>query len=295
MRNAPSLPSTQIISECEWRPADFNSFMTELDGICDAGRQSNHYLLYRGHRDYRWFLDSTFVRFVKENIFGIPGSLRQRKQYRYSYEYLYLLTHLFLYKFGTHTRPSRQLRNIVTKIPELDSWFEFMKHIQQYAETDIGPMKGSFLIDWTQTPEIAIYFANENNKDHDIEGAIWIFDATATGSVLHQDMKVFEIMNLVQESVQNFKAPGLPLIFCPRKQIQCERSKNQDAIYVAQMDLRFDLFEHWEYFRKINHIQELVALKLILPRGSQKACEDLLLSKGINTKYVYPDLNRIKY
>jgi len=209
------------------------------------------------------------------------------RDYRHSVAYQRLLGELFLYKFGTKTKPNDELFAL-EKEKECDPWFEYMKQIQQYPKEDLGSLKGSFLLDWTQRAEIAVYFANDGRQDES-EGAVWVADADAMGAVLHQDLTVGEILLRFEEALRADKAMGIPLIFCPRKQIACDRTKNQDAVYVAQMDLRCDLEEIWKQLEKERGTKETIVLKLVLPKRTKDECARWLETEGICEKLVYPD------
>jgi hypothetical protein len=87
---------------------------------------------------------------------------------------------LFLLKYGVLVRPSEELESVASQ-NDLDSWFELMMKYQQYPEEDNFFLKGTNIIDWSQSSDVALYFANKNRKG---EGAISICDATATGKTL---------------------------------------------------------------------------------------------------------------
>jgi len=243
--------------------------------------------LFRGHREKKWLLDSTFVRYVKEKILDINPVERIKKEYRFSIEFQRVMGGLFLYKFGTRTVPHIDLFNLADK-HGIDPWFEWMKRIQQYPKEDLGTLGGSFLIDWTQNEDVAIFFANES-RDHEMEGSVWIADITATGKVLHQDITVEEILEKFQNAIHGDIALGLPLVFYPRKQIKCERANNQDAVYIAQMDLRNDLAEIWRKKEMELNYGETVFLKLNFPKDSIKQCDEWLLDRKITESFIYPD------
>jgi hypothetical protein len=288
MKINPLLPTTtRGNSSWEWVPADFRSFVQELSHIASHCKNINHLALYRGHRQRDWLIDCTFVRHVKEHILGVHPTSILRRDYRLSSAYQRLMGELFLYKFGTSTAPHSGLLNIAEE-KGLDPWFEYMKRIQQYPKEDIGQLRGSFLIDWSQRPEIGAYFANDFRRN-DSDGAILVADIAAIGAVLHQDIQVGDILQTFEEALHSDKPMGLPLVFYPRKQIACARAKNQDAVYIAQMDLRCDLAEIWKKLESERQDSEIVFLKLILPRGTVKECAEWLEAKGIDEAFIYPD------
>ena len=288
MKVSPSIKSTEYGNySYEWIPCCFDSFLKELFFIKENGNSDEHLLIYRGHKDRQWLLDSTFIRHVKENILGVSAISKVRHDYRKSLEFHRLLGSLFLYKFGTQTEPSQKLADLAEE-HSIDPWFEWMKKIQQYPNEDLGPMWGSFLLDWSQNEKVALYFANENRHEHS-EGAIWIADVNAMGKVLHRDKPVVEILTLFQDALRNDKQFGCPLVFYPQKQIANQRATNQDAIYVAQMDLRFDLAEIWSHMELESKENEKIFIKLVLPSGTSDKCEEWLLAQNIDKNFIYPD------
>ena len=159
-----------------------------------------------------------------------------------------------------------------------------MKRLQQYPEEDGFFLKGTNLLDWTQSADVALYFANENRAG---EGAIYCCDATATGKTL-QVIPVGEIISKMRD-IGNAGVPlGAPLMFCPPRQIFNLRPKNQQVIYFAQMDLRYDLETIWR-LRETELEDETIVFKLVLPAGNEAATNEYLADKGLNRAFIFPD------
>jgi hypothetical protein len=161
-----------------------------------------------------------------------------------------------------------------------------MKRYQQYPEEDPCALKGSNLLDWTLSSDIAIYFANCKRTG---EGAVYVCDTQATGKT----MMVLPVGQMLDEmdrvgNASNPKPMGCPLFFCPPKQIHAQRATNQQARYVAQMDLRLDLERHWRMIEKMNPL-EIILVKLVLPVGTDEETRKYLIGKGISESFIYPD------
>jgi hypothetical protein len=188
-----------------------------------------------------------------------------------------------LLKFGTLLQPSAELKD-VEAVHGVDAWFELMKRYQQYPKEDIPVLRGTNFLDWSQSSDVALYFANEGRSGH---GALFVCDATATGKTL-QRLPVIDILHKVREQLMKGQANGAPLLFSPARQIANLRAKNQQAVYFAQMDLRLGLSELWR-LRELRVGQETILVKLVLPRGTEDEANDYLLRKGIDQAFIYPD------
>lgn len=289
MKIRPKLTSTNSqFSATEWYPKNFDAFLEELDHIVSFGTQTNRLLLFRGHADYRWLLDSTIIRWIKKNVFGISELSKLKSPFQCSQYANLFLGSLLLFKFKVSTSPSKALLQLVENNPQIDPYFEWMKRIQQYPKEDLGAIEGSFLLDWTQNPNVALYFSNLRSDDK-TAGAVFIADSTAMGSVLHRDKKLEEVLEQYAEKIFGNEAVGCPLLFSPRAQKHQKRATNQEAVYFAQMDLRLDLAEHWSLMMEKCQDGDLLFIKLILPPGSGEQCKKWLEEKGITKDFLFPD------
>jgi hypothetical protein len=286
MKIRPISKSTKMGSApWEWIPEDFDNFLKELYTIKDHCDKREHLVIYRGQSNRNWLLDSTFVRFCREYIFGIPQSAKLKEDFRLSLEHQQIVWNLLFYKFGAIISSPELFE--VERLPGIDPWFEVLKRLQQYSEKDdILPLKGTFIMDWTTKPEVAIYFSN---YDRSGDGAVWACDATLTGKT-HQTRPVTEIFDKIKEKILNNESIGLPLIFHPQKQIVSERASNQGSVYFAQMDLRVDLSEIWSLYEREQKIDENVFIKLVLPATvSNEECKKWLKEKGVTRRFLFPD------
>ena len=267
----------------EWLPQTFEAFIAEIEHLKRGAETVKSLLLFRGHSKRIWRLDSSFVRAIKTCLFQIDPVHGFATRLRDSAELNTTLSSLLLLKFGTIVEPSAELIKVAEN-DGVDPWFELMKRYQQYPNEDPTPFGGTNLIDWSKSCDVALHFANEERNG---AGAIFVCDATATGKTL-QRVPVETILGKVQEQMARGEANGVPLLFSPERQIAYQRAKNQEAVYFAQMDLRIDLMEHWRIQEQTN-AQEVIALKVVLPAGSEQSCKSYLASKGINSSFIYPD------
>lgn len=268
----------------EWLPHSFDACLLELDHLQRVAAETNVLLLFRGHSRREWRLDSTFVRSVKSRLLDMDPVDGFAQHLWHSGDLNATLSNLLLLKFGTLVGPSAELLSVAAK-DNVDPWFELMKRYQQYPNEDELPLKGTNLLDWSQSCDVALYFANEHREG---SGAVFVCDATATGKTL-QTVPVAEILAKVRAQVMQGLPNGAPLLFSPRRQIAYQRAKNQQAVYFAQMDLRLDLLELWRLQEQANP-GETIAVKVVLPPGSEQECVAYLASKGMNRAFIYPDV-----
>ncbi len=283
MNFTPTNVTTEIISKHVWKVNSIDGLLSELSSIEKSSLDQDKLIIYRGHRDERWLLDSTFVRSFKTTLFGIEPFKRLNNRITDSAEFHPAILNLYLLKFGVLTRPSDDLESSA-KEHGLDSWFEWMKRLQQYPGEDGFFLKGSNLIDWSQSTNVALYFANENRTS---DGALFICDASATGKTL-QRIKLGAILDKMKIVGNSGQSLGVPLLFHPDKQIANKRSDNQQAVYFAQMDLGYDLQYMWDLYEKENS-SDPICLKIILPSSTIKAIESYLKDEKIDSKYIYSD------
>lgn len=267
----------------EWIPDSFESFLQELDHLVRSCHEAKGVALFRGHSQRQWSLDSTFARSIKTTLFGVRPDEKLSRRIVESAAYHLAVLNLYLLKFGVLTHPSEELATAADE-RGLDPWFEWMKRLQQYPEEDGFFLKGTNLLDWTKSADVALYFANENRAG---EGAIYFCDAAATGKT-QQVIPVAQILDKMSEIGSAGIPLGAPLLFCPPRQILNSRPKSQEVIYFAQMDLRYDLETIWR-LREAALDNETIVFKLILPAGSEAITKEYLIEKGLSRAFIFPD------
>ena len=280
----PVLPRTTVDSRTgEWLPKSVEDFLVELEALKLSAGQSNKLLLFRGHRSRAWRLDSTFARSVKALLFGMKPEKGYSDRLRNSGDLNAALSSLLLLKFGTILEPSAELK-AAEVAHGVDAWFELMKRYQQYPEEDAPVLLGTNFLDWSQSSDVALYFANENRTE---EGALFVCNATATGKTL-QILPVVDILHKVREQLTRRQTNGAPLLFSPPKQIANQRAKNQQAVYFAQMELRADMAELWHMMEGAPEHESIIT-KLVLPLGTATEFGTYLQNVDVGPVFIYPD------
>lgn len=273
----------------EWAPSSFDSFLIELEHIIGSCEGEDPAPLFRGQTNYEWFIDSTFVRNCIQHIFNISDYYHLKNEIRQTVSFHRTIASLLLLKFGTVWRPSLEVFER-EKSDNIDPWFELMKNLQQYPEKDYF-INGTFLLDWSISKDIALYFVTYKGKGKKKSislnhGALWIFDSVSTGKIL-QIKKLGEILSLMsgEEFLNGNKT--LPILFHPQKQTYQQRSINQMPVYIAQMDFRYDIADIWAGYE--NHNNKRVFIKLILNGDFKTDAARYLESKNITEDVVYPE------
>lgn len=282
----PICPSTKVYSsssEWAWLPESYETFMREYEYVARTLSSPDRLVLYRGQRDHTWLVDSTIARSLKKNWLHVLPGHQFSARAQDSFELHRLLVSAVLWKFTRVLRPSQELQAHELEIAELDSVFELMKRYQQYPdrEEDWESLPGTPLVDWSLSKDIGLFFANWHRSANQ-PGAIFILDATATGKVL-QTIKVSEVLRILEQSI-NDRSPGLPLLFCPPKQILMTRANRQAARYFAHMDMRHDLAGIWRIHERT--LGQRVLLKILLPAESNGAVAQYLEQKGLTEEFV---------
>ncbi len=287
MISTPLLSKTEVaLNNYEWRPGSFKDFLAELNHIKDSLEEA---CLFRGHRQIDWLMDSTFSRSLKQML-KLPITQQYPEQAWDDVELQHYLAKLWLQKVDAVQLNPDLLK---TEPQGIDPYFEYHRHHQQNPDAeyinDVDP-KGTNFVDFSYDWRVGLYFAN-CKRDEKEEGALFIVRQTVLGPVLLTKPFSHTIEALRDVLVLNPKTAysGLPLMVHPKAHMNNSldpKPKRQDAVYIAQMDFRFDLGLSWE-LRQLTTGKQ-VFIKLILPAGSQEEVAAFLEGQGITCEYLFP-------
>jgi len=287
----PIRANTKCSSDCRvWQPSSFQDFLVELNHIIKSCDGDDPAPLFRGQINHKWYIDSTFLRNCIKRTFSISDYHQLSKKIRHTDSFHNTMISLLQLKFGTVCKPSQESLGL-EKSKNIDPWFELLKNLQQYPEKDKF-ITGTFLVDWSCSRNIALYFATyiEKGKTRSVsseDGALWIYDSVATGDTLQIEKLSKTISKMIDNKNILSAKKTLPLIFHPQKQTLQSRSKGQMPIYIAQMDFRYDLTNVWADYEKEN--KKKVFIKLILNKNLKCDAGKYLLSQGVDENSVYPE------
>lgn len=271
-RVGPSVETTTIIDEHTWKPASATSLREEcahLLSVASSNAGTSSTVMYRGHRDSAWVLNSTFARWALNHL---AASAREN--------YFELSRH-FLRHFGDVYGPSDELRKAASQNEGLDEWFELMKRIQQHNESQefVGVSSiGTNLMDWSMNLDVALAFAS---LEPSIQGAVYLFDAQAAGQILIQQpyRKVLDRWKATSDAGEMH---GNPLLFCPPRQLDDARANRQAARYLAQIDLRVPLDVIWAQYEREHPEAGRIWHKLLIDADIKAALANELAAKGLD-------------
>lgn len=287
----PSLKSTHHNDDFHiWMPNTVENLLTEVDHIISSCEGADPAPFFRGQDDCKWPLDSTFVRSAIERLWGLSDYQELKTTIRQSVSFHRLITSLVLRQFGTLWEPSKELFEL-ERTKGIDPWYEYVKNIQQYSKKH-PEQGGTFFLDWTLKKEIGLYFSiyvgkGDQRRIPPGHGALWICDAAATGNTLTAK-KLGEILNIMRErELVECEVAQTPLVVHPPKQLLQPRAVSQRAVYVFQMDFRYDVADVWVTVERQR--KKRIFVKLIILEDIKDALAQYLEKKGFSEDNLYPD------
>ncbi|MCD6381436.1 MAG: FRG domain-containing protein [Candidatus Aenigmarchaeota archaeon] len=258
----------------------------ELFDIIDHKRKE--WVLFRGQENSKWTVDSKIVRSSIEEFYNIDY-IQLDPSIRTSVLFHKNMIQVMQHKRNTY-HISEKLHILAQENQGIDPEFEVLKLLQQYPDSESTHQKiiGTNLIDWSYDPWIALYFATNNTKNFENNDAVlYIYNSQNTPNVL-QSKKLENVYSLMNDlDYQNCTKGMLPIIFHPQKLISDQRAHNQKAIYVAQMDFRYDLVDVWKRYEE--ETGQHIITKILIPENVRHVCRNHLLKLGYNQSYIYPN------
>ena len=125
----PILKNTIVDEENhEWRPGNFPDFLAELEHL---KKTINEALIFRGHRQSDWLLDSTFARSLKKQL-GFPLTSRYPYEFLEKIPFQHALSREWLKKVDS-VQFSPQL--LAFHPQGIDLYFEYHRHLQQNPQS----------------------------------------------------------------------------------------------------------------------------------------------------------------
>ena len=241
----------------EIKISDWKDFASALEPLKLEKDWLSHWA-FRGQTDSNWTLKPSILRLLERHGIGRQMGIRFE---RTIYREFFSKAHLFEdFKF----REFKEGNALVT--------FSLMQH---YG----SPTR---LLDWTESPYIALYFAV--NSDFSKDGAVYLFNQTLLNDLNNEDRYNNEeiLLNEVEDSsylktiITNF---------------QTRRSNSQQGIYslAANIDKdHADLIQN--IFREQNTDEKLYALKLVIDKDAKLEFLARLRKINLRADQLFPDL-----
>lgn len=295
MRRSPKNPETKAVGPRGniWRPESLEALLDEIQSLVAEAEDADRFLLWRGQASAKWLLESKFFRNVKQKVLGFESGQSPTKHALASPWYSRALRSLLLWKFGTMSGPSVELRELERKKPGIDAWFEYLRRVQQYQEEDVvtssNCLCGANLLDFSRSFEAALWFALEENEA-DMEPALYVYDPTEAGPVLSTS-KIETMLVQLGTDPEPESAPHQPMIFSPVMQIANDRVKAQEAIYVAQMAPEHSLEGVWVQREDSVEGGGRIFIKFVLNKDLKEQVRNWLAANSVTYESIYPDLS----
>jgi hypothetical protein len=294
------LPTTSVSCHgFEWRPANIDCFLRELDRLCQDVAER---LLFRGHRRSDWLLDSTAARSLKmkfrvdqtsHHSVWLIHPHEDANMHRFEAELQYSLTMEWLRKTERIVLNPELIR--ICERGNGDPLLTYHINRQQNPNDvrypDIAPL-GTNLLDFTRNRLIGLFFANRN-RERGSEGALFVVRPTATGKSLVRGSNSLEAIHQnLQRPWRRF--PNRPFYGPPQwikpygnlRNVHDPKPHRQEAEYWVQRDLSRDFEIHWQQlWRQTGHRPYI---KLVLPIDSASWLDQYLADNSIHGSYLFP-------
>jgi hypothetical protein len=267
-----------------------------IRAIQNAKKEHGPKLMYRGQRNCKWKINSSFSRGFNDPTIA---SMRHADT-RHSEKAYYLSIQSFMNYFSS-IKPTEEL--IRTLNGQGCPYFEYARHHQQnYLKAkihDIEKLKlpGAPLIDFTYDELVALFFANFE-LDYTVEGWQPAFKyARTTDAVVYVvNYEAFEIFENFRAIFQTYKLADIsnrefrqPCIIHPHGQINDfndMKPKRQKAIYVVHIDSRYSIDEFLMQYEQ--GIGKKMHTKIIIPKTLFQECRDFLFNQNYSLNQLFP-------
>lgn len=267
-----------------------------IRAIQNAKKEHGPKLMYRGQRNCKWEVISSFSRGFDDSTVALmrhPDTRHGEKSY-------YISIQSFMNYFLSIKPTEELIKNLNGKgCP----YFEYARHHQQnYLKAkihDIEKLKllGAPLIDFTYDELIALFFANFE-LNYTIEGLQPTFKAARTtdAAVYVVNYEAFEIFENFLTIFQTYKLADIsnrefrkPCIMHPTGQINDfndMKPKRQKALYVVHIDSRYSIDEF--LIQCEQSIGKKMYTKIIVPKTIFEDCRDFLFNRNYTLDQLFP-------
>lgn len=273
-----------------------NSLSDLIDLIQAAKKEHGPKLIYRGQRNCKWEINSSFSRGFNDETMAFmrnPDTCHSDKAY-------FLSIQSFLNYFASINPTEELIRKLNGKgCP----YFEYAKHHQQnYLKSKIHNIEklnipGAPLVDFTYDELVALFFANFE-LDYTVEGTQpLIKDTRATDAAIYIiDYEALEIYENFLNIIQNYRLADIknrkfrkPCIIHPSGQINDfndMKPKRQKALYVVHIDSRYSIDEFLIQYER--NVGKKMHTKIIISRELFDECKQFLFEQNYTLNQLFP-------
>jgi len=139
------------------------------------------------------------------------------------------------------------------------------------------------LLDWSNSPLVALYFALKNERKFDVDGCVWVLNATELNS---DQIRIDSAINVGQISFEEYLNPP------NENEIKACWPVNNDSRVVAQQS-RFTFHNYAGPMEEAEMFKKFLTTQIIILKEHKQKLKDQLANCGIKEHSIFPDMERI--
>jgi len=255
--------------------------ITSIDGLISALRAASvdsnggfRRLWFRGHAVFEWKLVPSLVRLVikKHGVNVEPKFLANREKYA--------------------LRRFQQMASAVLSNRVIQGEAEWLLLMQHYRM----PTR---LLDWTENPLVALYFAVGERGHADKDGALWVLNPlTLNKKVLKLEEDAEALVDMGDESIRSYMPTSFTAIPSDQNPVAVIAKRNDPRVIAQQgvFTIHASLLSLEEFLQaeEANASPGSWTLKKHrIPSGSKEALLEELKLLGVEEASLFPDLEHV--
>lgn len=240
---------------------DWDSFIS-LTNEFDVGSPFRSAYVFRGQARDDWFLIPSLLRHAKSKGIDSEQTLKLEEE---ALKEFYEQAHLYL---PDRVTPERR--------EELLGWWSLMQHYNVPTR----------LLDWTESPLVAAYFAVEQHPDD--TGAVWVVHVPTVKKYMEKVSLKHEVPRSVEARKQAFSDPhAKPNLYFISRTIQTDRMGAQQTVSTASNQI---LADHGQVIAD-SAVDKRTFSKLIIPNTLKFKFLHKLRKMNITARTLFPGID----